>query len=43
MEFVKESPTGGKLKEKKNGAETHGHTSDSLDYFFCSAFDYLFT
>lgn len=43
FEFVKESPTGGKLKEKKNGAETHGHTSDTVDYFFCSAFDYLFT
>jgi hypothetical protein len=43
FEFLKESPEGGKLKEKKNGAEVHGHTSDTLDGFITSAFDYLFT
>ena len=47
LEFVKETVNGNntvrKSKAKKNGVETHGHTSDSLDYFFCSAFDYLFT
>lgn len=43
FEFLKESPEGGKLKEKKNGAEVHGHTSDTFDGLITSAFDYLFT
>lgn len=42
FEFVKENPDGGKLKERKNGVEEHGHTSDSADYFFCSAFENFF-
>lgn len=42
FEFVKEGPGGSKLKEKKNGVETHGHTSDTADYFFCSAFENFF-
>lgn len=46
-EFVKEGPDGKKLKTKitVNGVsyEEHGHTSDTGDYFFCSAFNNLFT
>lgn len=45
-EFTKENPDGGKLKTKVtvNGRsyEEHGHTSDSGDYFFTSAFDNFF-
>lgn len=46
LEFVKESPSGGKLKAKITAAgktfEEHGHTSDSQDYLFCSMFENLF-
>lgn len=46
FEFVKENPNGGKMKSKvtQEGKtfEEHGHTSDSADYFFCSAFENLF-
>ena len=49
MEFIKESPTGGKLKVVEKDRDTGesyeklGHTSDSLDYFLCSAFETYFT
>jgi hypothetical protein len=47
FEFIKESSTGGKSKDKitVNGKsfEEHGHTSDSADYLFCSAFENFFT
>lgn len=46
FEFVKESAKGGKLKTKvtngKQSYEEHGHTSDTVDYLFCSAFENLF-
>ncbi len=46
FEFIKESPKGGKMKAKitkeDKTFEEHGHTSDSADYFFCSAFENLF-
>lgn len=46
LEFVRENPEGGKLKErvkiKGQSLEEHGHTSDSMDYFYCSAFENLF-
>lgn len=45
-EHTKENPDGGKLKTKVtvNGRtyEEHGHTSDSGDYFFSSAFNTYF-
>jgi hypothetical protein len=42
LEFVQLDPKGSKLKTKTNGVELRGHTSDGLDYFFTSAFDYLY-
>jgi hypothetical protein len=46
FEFVKEDANGKKLKTKitVNGVsfEEHGHTSDTVDYFFCSAFNNLY-
>lgn len=46
LEFVRESAKGGKMKEKitveGRTYEEHGHTSDSMDYFFCGAFENLF-
>lgn len=46
-EFVKEDPNGAKLKTKINvdgvSFEEHGHTSDSLESFLCSAFNNLLT
>lgn len=45
-EFVKENNDGKKLKYKvtvnNRTYEEHGHTSDSGDYFFCSAFENYF-
>lgn len=46
-EFVKEDANGGKLKTRITvdgvSFEEHGHTSDTSDYFFCSAFNNLLT
>jgi hypothetical protein len=46
LEFLKEGPDGGKLKlkikENDITFEEHGHTCDSAEYFFTSAFDNLF-
>lgn len=48
LDFLLVNPDGGKLKkvirDKVRGIsyEEHGHTSDTLDYFFCSAFNNLF-
>lgn len=48
FEFVKESPDGGKLKEKakdNHTGETYeklGHLSDSADYLICKAFENYF-
>lgn len=45
LEFVKVGPNGEKLKTKitEDGVsfEEHGHTSDAMDYLFCSAFENL--
>jgi hypothetical protein len=48
FEFLKEDKNGKKAKEEITDKLTgkkyqeHGHTSDSADYFFCSAFDFYF-
>lgn len=48
LEFIKESPTGGKLKtleKDSNTGESYeklGHMSDSFDYFICGAFETYF-
>lgn len=46
FEFLKEGPDGGKLKvevkENDMKFEEHGHTCDSAEYFFTSAFNNLF-
>lgn len=48
LEFLQEGPDGGKLKKKIKdnqkgfSYEEHGHTSDSMDYFICSAFQGYF-
>jgi len=47
LEFVKEDVNGKKHKEKAkddsgNQYEKYGHTSDSLDYFICKAFERKF-
>lgn len=47
LEFVKEDANGKKLKTKITvegvSFEEHGHTSDTMDYFLCSAFENLVT
>lgn len=49
FEFIKESPTGGKLKAIEKDRDTGesyeklGHMSDCHDYFMCSAFETYFT
>lgn len=46
LEFCKEGPDGGKLKSivkiDDRSFQDRGHCLDSLEYFFTSAFDYLF-
>lgn len=48
LEFTKEGPDGAKLKNKVKDKsrdityEEHGHTSDAMDYFLCSAFSSYF-
>ncbi len=48
FEFLQVGPDGGKLKKKVTDKskgmtyEEHGHTSDTFDYFICSAFSNLF-
>ncbi len=48
LEFMKEAPDGGKLKEHATDPQTrqryekYGHTSDTFRYFLVSAFNGLF-